>query len=36
VLCHGRVVVDGGVIPGLDIAQLKADADAAVRAMQAA
>jgi 8-oxoguanine deaminase len=36
VLCHGRVVVDGGVIPGLDMTQLKADASAAVRAMQAA
>jgi 8-oxoguanine deaminase len=33
VLCHGRVVVDGGIIPGLDMAQLKADAAAAVRAM---
>jgi 8-oxoguanine deaminase len=36
VLCHGRVVVDGGLIPGLDMAQLKADAFAAVQAMQAA
>lgn len=36
VLCHGRVVVDGGLIPGLDMDQLKADAFAAVRAMQAA
>jgi len=36
VLCHGRVVVDGGLIPGLDMDQLKADAFAAVQAMQAA
>lgn len=35
VLCHGRVVVDGGQIPGLDMGQLQAEAEAAVRVMMA-
>ncbi|NBD21063.1 amidohydrolase family protein [Aquabacterium fontiphilum] len=35
VLCAGRVVVDNGEIPGLDLAQLHAEADAAVRVMMA-
>lgn len=36
VLCHGRVVVDQGEIPGLDLAALRAEAEAAVRVMQEA
>lgn len=36
VLCHGRVVLDQGQIPGLDMAQLRADAQQAVRAIQQA
>lgn len=35
VLCNGRIVLDQGQIPGLDMAQLKADADAAVRHIMA-
>ncbi|WP_294637449.1 amidohydrolase family protein [uncultured Aquabacterium sp.] len=36
VLCHGRVVVDQGGIPGLDLTALRAEAEAAVRVMQEA
>lgn len=34
VLCAGRLVIDGGVIPGLDLERLKADAAAAVEVMR--
>lgn len=36
VLCHGRVVLNNGEIPGLDLQALRAEAHAAVRVMQAA
>ncbi|RZL09814.1 MAG: amidohydrolase [Rubrivivax sp.] len=36
VLCAGRLVVDEGIIPGLDMARLRAEAEAAVKVMQQA
>jgi 8-oxoguanine deaminase len=32
-LCHGRVVVENDTIPGLDMAQLRADAEAFVKTL---